>query len=248
MIASRALWLVLPLLPLLATLPSWAAEPPQREQVETIVREYLRAHPEVVVEALREMERREREAEGQRRAAAIRAHAAELFQPRHSPVGGNAAGDVTIVEFLDYQCDYCKRGAAEIAKLLQADPGVRLVFKEWPILGPESVLAARAALAAVQQGRYHALHAALMARSERLTEESILAAAAGVGLDLERLKRDMEAPAVREELQRTAALAQALGIRGTPALILGNQLHAGIADLATLQRLVREARREGSRP
>ena len=133
-----------------------AAESPEaarRQEIETVVQEYLRAHPEVVAEALQEMERREQEAQRKRAAEAVRAHLAELTQDPGSPVGGNPQGAVTIVEFFDYQCGYCKGEVVELKKLLQADPDIRLVYKDLPILGPVSTFAARAALAAQQQGK-----------------------------------------------------------------------------------------------
>ncbi|HEX7549968.1 MAG TPA: DsbA family protein [Candidatus Methylomirabilis sp.] len=224
-----------------------AAESPEaarRQEIETVVREYLRAHPEVVTEALQEMERREQEAQRKRAAEAVRAHLAELTQDPGSPVGGNPQGTVTIVEFFDYQCGYCKGEAVELKKLLQVDPDIRFVYKDLPILGPVSTFAARAALAAQQQGKHEVLHAALMAASERLTEQGVLQIAAQVGLDAARLEKDMADPAVAETLARVARLGEALGIRGTPALIVGMELVPGAADLDALKRLVAQARKK----
>ena len=224
-----------------------AAESPEaarRQEIETVIREYLQAHPEVVAEALQEMERREQEAQRKRATEAVRAHLAELTQDPGSPVGGNPQGAMTIVEFFDYQCGYCKGEAIELKKLLQADPDIRLVYKDLPILGPVSTFAARAALAAQQQGKHEVLHAALMAASERLTEQGVLQIAAQVGLDAARLEKDMADPAVAETLARGLRLAEALGIRGTPALIVGMELVPGAADLDALKRLVAQARKK----
>ena len=222
-----------------------AAETPdatRRQEIETIVREYLRAHPEVVAEALQEFERREQEAQRQQAAEAIRAHLAELTQDPGSPVGGNAQGRVTIVEFFDYQCGYCKREVAELAKLLQGDPDIRLVYKDLPILGPASVFAARAALAAQKQGKHEALHAALMATNESLTEDGVLQLATQVGLDRARLEKDMADPSVAKTLERNFQLQRALNIQGTPALVVGTELIPGAADLESLRALVGRAR------
>jgi len=222
-----------------------AVDPLLRQQVESIIQEYLQAHPEAVANALQEMERREREAEAQRAAAAIASHSKELYEDPTSPAGGNPKGSVTLVEFFDYQCGYCKRVAPEVAKLLQADPDVRLVYKELPILGPESVVAARAALAAASQGKYEAFHDALFAATERLTEDQIFSLASGIGLDVSKLKADMNSPAVVAALERNAKLAEAIGVHGTPALIAGTELIPGAANLAGLQGLVARARKSG---
>lgn len=215
----------------------------RRQEIETVIREYLHAHPEIVVEALREMERRSQEVQRRQRAEAVRAHLTELTQDAGSPVGGNPNGSVTIVEFFDYQCGYCKREAVEIRKLLQADPDIRLVYKELPILGPVSAFAARAALAARSQGKYEALHAALMATNERLTEQLVLQVAARSGVDMARLEKDMDDPSVAAALERNFELSRKLNIQGTPALIVGTEFVPGAANLDTLKELVARARK-----
>lgn len=214
----------------------------RRQEIETIVREYLRAHPEVVLEALQEMERREQERQRVQRVEAIRAHLAQLTQDPGSPVAGNPQGKVTVVEFFDYQCGYCKRQVAELKKLLQADADVRLVYKDLPILGPPSVFAARAALAARKQGKHEVLHEALMATKEPLTEEIVLKVATESGLDIARLQKDMADPSVAEALDRNFQLQRALNIEGTPALIVGTEFVPGAASAETLKALVERAR------
>ena len=224
-----------------------AAESPEaarRQEIETVIREYLQAHPEVVAEALQEMERREQEAQRKRTAEAVRAHLAELTQDSGSPVGGNPQGAVTIVEFFDYQCGYCKKEAGEIDKLLQTDSDVRVVYKDLPILGPASTFAARAALAAQKQGKHAALHATLLAANGALTDQRVLRLAAQVGLDTTRLEKDMADPAVDETLARNAHLREVLDIRGTPALVIGMELIPGAVDFDTLKRLVAQARKK----
>ena len=219
-----------------------APDASRRQEIEKIIREYLLAHPEVVTEALQEAERREQEAQRKRAAEAIRAHLAELTQDPGSPVGGNPQGRVTIVEFFDYQCGYCKREAVELKTLLQTDSDIRLVYKDLPILGPASVFAARAALAAQKQGKHNALHAALMAASEKLTDQEVLRIAAQVGLDAAKLEKDMADPSVSQALDRNFQLQRALNIQGTPALIVGTELIPGAASLETLKALVARAR------
>ena len=229
----------------LAASPATAAEPGplSKEAVEQIVRDYLRQHPEVVVEALTEMERRRREAAQQRSREAIAARRQELVADADAPVAGSPAADVTVVEFFDYQCGYCKRAAPAVKELLRTDPRVRLVYKEFPILGEESRTAARAALAARAQGKYVELHDALMAATAPLTGAEVLRLAGAAGLDVARLEADMKAPAIRAAIDRNLALAQALGINGTPAFVIGGELVPGAAPLDELQRLVEQARR-----
>jgi protein-disulfide isomerase len=219
-----------------------APDASRRQEIETIIRDYLRAHPEVVLEALQEMERREQERQRTQRADTIRAHLAQLTRDSASPVAGNPQGRVTIVEFFDYRCGYCKRQEGELKKLLQADADVRLVYKDLPILGPPSVFAARAALAARKQGKHEALHEALMATNEPLTEEVVLKVATQSGLDIARLQKEMADPSVSEALDRNFQLQRALNIEGTPALIVGTEFIPGAASLDTLKALVARAR------
>jgi len=233
-----ALLLALPV----AVVAEEASDATRRQEIEAIVREYLRTHPEVVAEALQEFERREQEAQRQRATEAIRSHLTELTQDPGNPVGGNPKGQVTIVEFFDYQCGYCKREVAELTKLLQGDPDIRVVYKDLPILGPASVFAARAALASQKQGKHEALHAALMATNERLTEEGVLRLATQVGLDTGRLEKDMADPSVAKTLDRNFELQRALNIQGTPALVVGTELIPGAADFESLKALVGRAR------
>ena len=146
------------------------------------------------------------------------------------------------MEFFDYQCGYCKRQEIELKTLLQADADIRLVYKDLPILGPASVFAARAALAAQKQGKHEALHAALMAASEKLTDQEVLRIAAQTGLDTVKLEKDMADPSVPEALDRNFQLQRALNIQGTPALIIGTELVPGAASLESLKALVARAR------
>ncbi len=219
-----------------------APDASRRLEIEEIIRDYLRSHPEVIREALQEAQRRDQEAQRRRTTEAIRAHLAELTQDTGSPVGGNPEGRVTIVEFFDYQCGYCKREAGELKALLQADPDIRLVYKDLPILGPASVFAARAALAAQKQGKHESLHAALMAVDHPLTDQEVLRIAAQTGVDTAKLETDMADPSVSQALERNFGLQRALNIQGTPALVVGTELVPGAASLDTLKALVGRAR------
>ena len=211
------------------------------DQVEAIVRDYLMREPEIVYEALQELQRREAAAEAERRTAALTARKDDLFHSVASPVGGNPEGDVTLVEFFDYRCGYCRRVVGSLRALVDQDEDLRVVFKEFPILGEDSVRAARAALAAERQGLYMPLHFALMAADD-LSMDGIMQAAAGVGLDTGQLAADMEAPEVQAEIAATYALARDLGIEGTPAFVVDDELILGAVSQERLAALIDEAR------
>src|SRR3954464_9832383 len=199
------------------------------------VRAYLLAHPEVIMEAVQELRQRQEVAQAEAAKAAIAAHRDEIFRDPASPVAGNPVGDVTLVEFFDYNCPYCRKVAPDLWALPGADPGLRLGCKECAILGPTSELAARVALAAQRQGKYLPVHQALMRAGQPLTEDKVFQVAAGTGADLARLKGDMAAPAIDAEITRTRELAEALGITGTPGFVVGDALIPGVVERAALQ-------------
>lgn len=229
---------------LAAAAPATRAEQPADlsvQQIEKIVREYLLREPEIIYQALEELQRRQAEAEAARQQAAIAENRGDLLNDPASPVGGNPDGDVTLVEFFDYRCAYCRRVVSSMRALLDEDRDLRVVFKELPVLGPDSERAARAALASRRQGGYVPFHFALMA-AEDLSLQGIRAAAEAVGLDPDRLEADMLAPEVNAAIQANYALANELGIEGTPAFVIGTQLIPGAVDKARLEQLIREAR------
>lgn len=229
---------------LLSAPPPAAAEmgATERAAIETVIRDYLLANPEVVMEALEEFDRRAEARATAQRQQALTESRAELEQDPDAPVLGNPEGDVVVVEFFDYQCGYCKQVTEPLRRLLQEDGGVRLVMKEFPILGPASLYGARAALAAARQGRYEEFHWALMANRGQLSEARVLEVADEVGLDIERLKRDLRDPAIEEKLRANYRLAERLEIRGTPAFIVGDNLLPGAVPLERLRQVVAEAR------
>ncbi len=216
--------------------------PAQREEIVEILREALRQDPSILRDALGSLERAEAEQRSEARRAAIAAQADALFRDPADPVKGNPQGDVTIVEFFDTRCGYCKQLHPAMEALLRRDPGVRLVLKDLPILGPNSVLASRALLAAQRQGKYAPLYDALMALRGEPTEATLRQQAERVGLDWSRLRRDMEDPAIQRRFDQNLRLAQALGVEGTPALVIGETLVPGAVDLDQLTALVAEAR------
>ena len=211
------------------------------EQIEKIVREYLLREPEIVYQALEELQRRQAEAAAARQQAAILENQRELLNDPASPVGGNPEGEVTLVEFFDYRCAYCRRVVSSMRALLDEDRDLRVVFKELPVLGPDSVRAARAALASRRQNGYVPFHFALMTADD-LSLRGIRAVAEAVGLDADRLEADMTAPEVNAAIEANYALANELGIEGTPAFVIGTQLIPGAVEKARLEQLIREAR------
>lgn len=212
-------------------------------KLEAQMREFILNNPQVLLEAVQREEDAKQAAEENAAKSALGQHKDQLLKAL-SPVGGNPNGDVTLVEFFDYNCPYCRKAGPILAKATAADKGLRIVYKEWPILGPGSEFAARAALAAHAQGKYEAFHQALMTSSSSVDETSTLEAAKALGLDVERLRRDMEGEVVKSELQQNYALAEKLRITGTPAFVIGEAVIRGFVDLATLQQAIVAARQK----
>ena len=207
------------------------------------IRAYLMANPEVLVDAMQELERKQ---DSQRDAVAqkgVQENQAELYRDPDSPVGGNPNGDVVIVEFNDYQCPYCKRAYQAVKSAAGADGKVKIIYKDIPILGEASKIAALAALASAKQGKHQALHNALMEFTGKLDRDKILELAVGVGIDRAQLEKDMEDPKVKAIIDRNMALASALGVRGTPAFVIGKQFVPGAVDAAALKPLIADARK-----
>lgn len=216
------------------------AMPP--DAFEWRVRDYLLKNPEVIVEAMQRLGARRHATEESEVQAVLKARADEVF--RESPVAGNPDGDVTVVEFFDYNCPYCRKVASVVQQVEAADPRLRFVYKEFPILGPNSVFAAKAALAAHRQGRYAEFHRALMQGRGAADQPSVLRIAAEIGLDEARLKADMADPAIQSALDRNLELARTLRIAGTPGFVVGDEILRGAADAGALRQLVDKARNE----
>jgi len=213
-----------------------------QDEFEQRVRNYLLAHPEVISDALNRLEAKQGEQDAAGAQAALKAHAAEVFQDPDSPVSGNSKGNVTAVEFFDYNCPYCKMMASVMEQAEAADPQLRIVYKEFPILGPGSVFAAKAALAANKQGKYVAFHRALYQVRGHVEEAQVLETARSVGLDIDRMKKDMQDAAIEGALEKNGTLAQTLHITGTPGFVAGDQITTGATDLKTFQALIAKAR------
>lgn len=217
---------------------------PDRAAIEKIVREYLIQNPEVLVEAMNELRRRQEAAANEASSKAIEAHKKELFEDGATPVGGNAKGDVTLVEFFDYHCGYCKQVHEPMLTLIREDKNLRVVYKELPILAPESRIAAAGALAAQKQGKYVELHNALMEARGKLTKDRVLALAKEQKLDVARLEKDMDSPEIQSAIDRNLKLAASLGVDGTPAFIVGDQFAPGALPIEQLREMVAQARKK----
>ena len=224
--------------------PAGAAElaPEQRREIESIVHDYLLQHPEVLIEAMRAAEEKVKTEAGEKAKQALVARRSEIFDDPGTPVGGNPKGDATLVEFFDYRCPYCKQVQPRLKELLAGDQQLRIAYKEFPILGSVSVAAARAALAAHRQSKYEAFHDAMMATSGQITDDTVYQVAGAVGLDVDRLKRDMSSPQIDAVLKANHALAEALDITGTPGFVIGDQIVPGAIELSSLRDLVARAR------
>ena len=216
----------------------------QRQEIIGILRDALKQDPSILREAITALQADESTREQAATKAAI-SNAREMLVSPGDPVGGNPRGDVTIVEFFDVRCGYCKRMEPVMAQFLAQDRNVRIIYKDLPILGPTSVLASKALLAAQKQNAYEKLREALMKVSGEISTSSIQAEAQKLGLDWPRLSKDMEDPAIKQRIDANLALAQMLGIQGTPAMVVGTELIPGAVGLTELKRVVAEARKAG---
>ncbi len=227
--------------PLSRAEPIPPTDPLATQAMERMVEQYIRTHPEVIEQSLLALEAKRQEDERQRSKTALVARQNDLLHDPSSPVSGNPAGEVTVVEFFDYRCGYCKRTAGAVTQLQENDARVRVVYKDLPILGETSELAAKAALASNTQGKHQAFHEALLAAPGDLTKDSILSIAGAVGLDTARLEADMANPDWQTVIDRNRALARDLGISGTPGFIVGTELVPGALDVHGLKELITRA-------
>jgi protein-disulfide isomerase len=229
--------------------PATAADsfsPAQRDEIGRIVRDYLVQHPEVLQEAYQELEKRQAAADAEKNKSAVKDHAQMLFSSPRQVVLGNPNGDVTMVEFFDYNCGYCKHAMADMLSLLKSDPKLKVVLKEFPVLGPGSVEAAKVAAAVHLQDssgkKYLEFHTKLLGGRGQADKARALAVAKEIGMDVGRIEKDMNGPAVMEALKESAILSQALGLNGTPSYVVGDQVVVGAVGLAALKEKINTAR------
>ena len=221
--------------------------PDQRRAIEGIVKDYLVQNPEIFLEVQSALETKMAKDEAERTKKMVAEHAKEIYRAPNAPVAGNPNGDITVVEFFDYNCGYCKRGFSEVAKLVEQDKNVRVVFKEFPILRDESEQAARVALAARMQGKYWEVHRDLIQTKGLVNEAVALRVAEAHGLDMAKLKADMAGPEVKAEIDRVKDLANKLGINGTPHFLVGDLAIGGAPEnlFDVLEGHVAELRKTG---
>ncbi|HYL49006.1 MAG TPA: DsbA family protein [Stellaceae bacterium] len=217
--------------------------PAQKQEIDRLIQNYLKQHPEAVMDALKAAQQQADAAKAAAAKKTIAARRNELLHDPNSVVAGNPNGDVTLVEFFDYRCPYCKAIEPSLEALIKEDGKLRVVYKEFPILGPTSVVASRVAIAARQQGKYAEFHDRMMALKGNIDDDAVMKVAEASGLDLNKLKHDMTAPDVGKIIQRNYALADALGIDATPALVIGDQLTMGAVDIDDLRQLIADARK-----
>jgi len=219
---------------------------PQRGEIEKIVRDYLLKHPEVLQEVMQELEKKQQTAEAEKARSAVKTHAEALFNSPRQVTLGNPQGDVTFVEFFDYNCGYCKRALGDMTALMSKDPKLKVVLKEFPVLGPGSVEAAQVAVAVRMQDKsgkkYMEFHQKMLLGRGQADKARALAVAKEIGLDMTRMEKDLKSEEITATLQESAKLAEALGLNGTPSYVIGNDVVIGAVGLDALGRKVEAAR------
>ena len=227
-----------------------AAEPnfsePQKTEIQQIIRDYLVTHPEVLQEAITELDKRQAAADTEKAGAAVAANAATIFDSNRQVVLGNAKGDVTLVEFFDYNCGFCKRAMADMFELLKDDPKLKIILKEFPVLGPGSVDAAKVAVAVRMQDKtgkkYLEFHQKLLGGRGQADKARALAVAKEVGMDMKRIDADLASDEVKVSIEESLKLAETLGLNGTPSYIVGTDVVVGAVGLDALRTKVSAAR------
>jgi protein-disulfide isomerase len=220
--------------------------PQQRDEIGKIVREYLIQHPEVLQEAMAELEKRQQVAEAEKARSAIKSHSDAIFNSPRQVTLGNPQGDVTFVEFFDYNCGYCKRALEDMMTLMGKDSKLKVVLKEFPVLGPSSVEAAQVAVAVRMQDKtgkkYLEFHQKMLTGRGQADKNRAMAVAKEIGLDMARLEKDLKSDEVSATLNESMKLAEALGLNGTPSYVINNDVVIGAVGLAALSQKIQAAR------
>lgn len=219
----------------------------QRGEIERIVKEYLLSHPELLQDVMAELEKRQTVAETEKHRTAIKEYTGEIFSSTRQVTLGNAQGDVTVVEFFDYNCGYCKRALSDMMELIKTDPQLKFVLKEFPVLGDGSVQAAHVAAAVRMQDKsggkkYLEFHQKLLGGRGQADKTRALAIAKEAGFDLARIEKDMASEEVKAQIEESFKLAEALGLNGTPSYVVGNEVVVGAVGLNMLKEKVNTAR------
>ncbi len=211
----------------------------QKEKINRMIRAYILEHPEILPEAIQILQNRSK-------TAMLKQNYTALYEDGFSYVGGNKNGDVTMIEFFDYNCGYCKRALSAVERLKKEDKNLRVIYKEFPILSETSYTAAKAAMAAMKQGKYEEFHVAMLSNSGKITEGRIFEIAKKVGLDAKMLAKDMTSPVFERNIKINHGLAQALDITGTPGFIIGDTIVPGALPYEELVKLIKKARQKKS--
>jgi protein-disulfide isomerase len=219
----------------------------QRGEIERIVKEYLLSHPELLQEVMSELEKRQAVAEAEKHRAAVKQYSEAIFSSPRQVTLGNAQGDVTVVEFFDYNCGYCKRAMSDMLDLMKNDSKLKFVLKEFPVLGEGSMQAAQVAAAVRMQDKsggkkYLEFHQKLLTGRGQADKARALAAAKEAGFDVARIEKDIAGEEVKATLEESFKLAEALGLNGTPSYVVGNDVVVGAVGLNTLKEKVNAAR------
>lgn len=231
-----------------AILPAAAASftDSQRGEIETIVKDYLLSHPEIMEDVSNELSKRQAAADAVKHQEAVKKNADTLFNSPRGVVLGNRNGDVNFVEFFDYNCGYCKRAMSDMLDLLKNDPKLRVTLKEFPVLGPGSVEAARVAVAVRMQDpggkKYLDFHQKLLGGRGQADKARALAAAKDAGLDMARLEKDLTSPEIDATITENFKMAEDMGLNGTPSYVIGKEVVVGAVGLETLNKKISEAR------
>lgn len=225
---------------LMASACSVQADDFSKEEIEKIVHEYIMENPEIISDAIYVLQERAEAQKAEQESAALKDMSDMLFANPVDPVGGNAEGTITLVEFFDYNCGYCKRSSPVLEQLVKDNPNLKVVFKEWPILSESSAIAARIALAVnlVQPELYEPLHHELLSASSLRSADDVWKIAKKVGVNQALVEAKLNSPEVNQHLQQTSTLAQQLGITGTPAFIVGDQILKGAYPIEQIQQAI----------
>jgi len=216
----------------------------ERAKIEEVVRDFLtKKEPEVVMKAVQEIQRRQEEENSKKSQQALSTNKDKIFGDVSAPFVGNAKGDVVVVEFFDYQCGHCKKVNESIVKLISDDKNVKVIYKDFPILGAASTSAAKAALAVAKQGKYEKFHDALLSKKDHISDELINQTAKEVGADVAKMQKDMADPSIEKALQANLDLGAEIGVRGTPMFIIGANLYPGAMTVEQMKEAVAEARK-----
>ena len=217
----------------------------QRGEVEGIIKEYLLAHPEIIQDVMVELEKRQTEAEAAKHREGVKQYSKVLFYSPRQVTLGNPSGTVTMVEFFDYNCGYCRRALADMLNLMKEDPNLRVVLKEFPVLGPGSVEAAQVAVAVRMQDKdgkkYLEFHQKMLNSRGQADRNHALSVAKDIGLDMTRLQKDLASDEPKATIEESMQMAEALGLNGTPSYVIGNDVVVGAVGLAALKQKLETA-------